>query len=296
MKRRILLVVSIIFLILSLGVFSVYSGLTVLNKKRLFAALETKIHEYNGQLSGEYSFIAKDFSFPYLEFSIDKDKKFPAASLIKVPLLAVALKAVDEGKFSLEEEIVFKRKDITGGSGIIKGMKLPATLSLKEVLRLSIARSDNTATNKIIDMLGFEYINQGFKDLGLQVTVLNRKMMDFAQRRKGRENYTTISDIVIVLDKIYNKQLVNKWYSELALSFLKGQKVNDRLPRYLPEQVEVAHKTGLERGVVHDVGIVFCHKGDYIVGVLTKGVRDHKEAKKFIAKLSLETYNLYQRD
>jgi len=117
--------------------------------------------------------------------------------------------------------------------------------------------------------------------------------MDFSQRKKGVENYTNPADIAYILEKIYRGELVNKKLSKLALSFLKKQKVNDRLPRYLPDGVIVAHKTGLERGVVHDAGIVFTPKGDYLICVLVKGTKSYSRAKKFIAQFSLLTYNLY---
>jgi beta-lactamase class A len=157
-----------------------------------------------------------------------------------------------------------------------------------------IADSDNTATNKVIDLLGREYINKSFKRFGLKRSFLKRKMMDFSGRRRGIENYTCVSDIAMLLEKIYGNKLIDSQSSQLALSFLRKQKINDRIPRYLPEEADVAHKTGLERGVVHDAGIVFAPKGDYIICVLTKKVKDYQQAKKFIAKITLLTYNFYQ--
>ncbi len=210
-----------------------------------------------------------------------------------MPILAVILQAVKENKFSLDDEIVIKRKDITGGSGIIKGMKVPVNLTLRKILELMITRSDNTAANKVIDLLGYDYINNSFNRLGLADTFLKRKMMDFSLRKKGVENYTTARDISVILEKLYSKQLVDESSSELMISLLKNQKVNNRIPRFLPKGVIVAHKTGLERGVVHDAGIVFTGKGDYIICVLVKNVKNFKNAKKLIAQLSLLTYNLY---
>jgi beta-lactamase class A len=116
-------------------------------------------------------------------------------------------------------------------------------------------------------------------------------MMDFSKRRKGIENYTSAADITYLLEKIYNKELINRKSSNMMLAFLLRQKMKDRIPRYLPKNVEVAHKTGLERGVVHDAGIIFSVKSDCIVCVLTKGVKKYSKAKKFIANLSLLTYN-----
>lgn len=252
------------------------------------ASLEAK------NFSGDFSFVIKDLDNPHLKFLYNEDEQFAAASLIKVPILAVTFKAIQERKFSLSTILIVKKKDIVGGSGVIKTMNLPVRISVRELLENMIAQSDNTATNKIIELLGFEYINEGFGELGLKNTVLKRKMMDFSKRKEGVENYTTAYDIALTMEKISRQELINKSFSKLAVVFLKRQKVNDRLPRYLPEGVVIAHKTGLERGVVHDAGIVFTPQGNYVICILTKKVKNYNEAKKFIAKLSLLTYNLYQ--
>lgn len=163
-------------------------------------------------------------------------------------------------------------------------------------MELMISQSDNTATNKIIAILGYDYLNKGFKELGLKNTKLKRKMMDFSKRRSGIENYTSASDITYLLEKIYDKTLIDAKSSRLMLTFLLKQKMRDRIPRYLPKNVSVAHKTGLEKGVVHDAGIIFSSKSDYVVCVLTKRVKKYSKAKKFIASLSLSTYNNLCRD
>jgi len=240
------------------------------------------------------SFFVKDLSFPGLTLKENSRIPFPAASIIKLPILAAAFMAIEQGLISLEERVVINHKDITNGSGRLKTYKLPYVLSFQELLEFMISVSDNTATNKVISLLGFTFINDSFIELGLDQTVLARKMMDFKQRRKGIENYTCSKDIVFILDRVYHRRLVSKKFSELALSFLKKQKVKDRIPRYLPKEVVVAHKTGLERGVVHDAGIVFSRGGNYIICVLAKKGTSFKQAKKFIAQVSLLTYNLYQ--
>ena len=142
-------------------------------------------------------------------------------------------------------------------------------------------------------ILGFDYINNGFKELDLKGTVLRRKMMDFSRRKQGIDNYTTAYDIGSLLTKIYYKRILDKRLCGYAASLLKNQKINDRIPYFLPEEVEVAHKTGFEKGVVHDAGIIFSPQGqDYILCVLTAKGRGYNEAKKLIAQVSLLTYNL----
>ena len=295
MKKRNISIIGFFCLVLSLLIFLSFSKLIVFNKKRrVFQALEMAVQEQYSPETKNFSLLVRDLSFPNSQLLLQEDEEFPAASLVKLPILVVALKAVKEKKFFFDDVVVIRKEDITSGSGILKGRKLPTKVTFMKLLELMIARSDNTASNKVIDILGFDYINEEFKKMGLKGTVLRRKMMDFDSRAKGIENYTTTSDLAKVLEMLYRKEFIGSQLSEIALSFLKEQRVNDRLPRYLPADIVVAHKTGLENGIVHDAGIVFTPKGNYIICVLTKKFKNYSEAKKFIADISLLTYNLYE--
>ncbi|MBD3246589.1 MAG: hypothetical protein GF333_06205 [Candidatus Omnitrophica bacterium] len=254
-----------------------------------FARMQAQGESLCVQFHGDAAFLVKDLVSSG-EAGYRSDEPFIAASIIKIPILAVALRAVERGQRSLEERVTIRRRDICGGSGVLKAAQVPAEVSFAELLTLMVTRSDNTATNKVIEMLGMDLLRSEFTALDLRQTVLERKMMDFVSRRKGKENYTSAADIVSVLEGFYRRRLP---HAEFALSILKEQQVDDRLPRYLPEEIPVAHKTGLERGVVHDAGIVFTAQGDYIICVLTGEVRNYRAAKKFIAEFSLFTYNLY---
>ncbi len=259
-----------------------------------FALLAQSVRELDKSSREKLAFVVKDLDDPRRVISLNQDEPMAAASLLKLPIMVAAFMALDEGKISFSREVVITRKDITGGSGEIKAMKLPLRIKLGELVRLMITRSDNTATNKIIEILGSEYINRSFIEMGLEVTRLNRRMMDFSLRKKGIENYTTASETAFLLEKIARKKMIDVLSSEAMLALLKQQTVKDRLTRYLPQEVTVAHKTGLEKGVVHDAGIVFSDRGRYIICVLTKDVSSYAHAKKVIGRASLMTYSMYQ--
>ncbi|MCM8830892.1 MAG: class A beta-lactamase-related serine hydrolase [Candidatus Omnitrophica bacterium] len=283
-----------IFLISFLITISTTPSINLAQKNKLYQKLKKQINRKILSLDFEAAYLIKDLDFYNLKISEKENKLFPAASLIKLPILAVSFFAIEEERISLQTTIIIQKKDIVGGSGILKTKAVPIKLTFEELLEAMILYSDNTATNKIIDILGIDYLNSVFKKIGLKHTYLKRKMMDFSKRKKGVENYTSISDIAYLFEKIYNRKLFNEKYSKLALTYLLNQKINDRLPKYLPPQAKVAHKTGLERGVVHDAGIVFTPKGNYLICIFTKNVKKFKNAKEFIAVLSKLTYNYYQ--
>jgi beta-lactamase class A len=87
---------------------------------------------------------------------------------------------------------------------------------------------------------------------------------------------------------------VDSSVSEKSLEFLKSQKVNDRIPRLLPRNTIVAHKTGLERQVCHDAGIVFTDNGNFLISVFTRSTSGSRTAKRFISSVSSLAYTVYK--
>jgi len=245
------------------------------------------------RFKGEAGIVVMDLATG-LEISFNKTARFPSASLVKIPLMAVCYQAAREGRIGLDDRLALKASDKVAGSGQLKLAAPGATYTVRRLIGLMVESSDNIAANMLIDALGFEYINGIFAKWKLTHTNLARKMMDFRHRKRGVENYTTPEDIASVLERIYHKRLVSPAADERCLALLRLQQVNDRIPARLPADVPVAHKTGLERNVCHDAGIVFTPRGDVLICVLTRSVNGSREAKKFISKLALETYEFYQ--
>lgn len=242
---------------------------------------------------GEAGIVVKDLQTGWT-FLHNEDQLFPAASMIKIPIMVACFKAASEGRLKLEEKYVLNRKDRVGGSGILRRMRNGRTFTYEELINLMVTHSDNIATNVLIDRLGFDYINRVFAELGLRETRLRRKMIDFVARENGLENYTTAWDMTHVLEMIYRGRCYSREISEKCIEILKQQQINDRLPRFLPKETQVAHKTGLEREVCHDAGIVFSPYGDYIITVLVRTWTGPRTTKTFIARLSSYFYQVFK--
>lgn len=240
---------------------------------------------------GETGIMVKDLLTGW-SFLHNDEALYPAASLIKIPIMVACFKAAEEGRLDLQEKYVLKRQDRVGGSGLLRRMRNGSVFTYEQLIDYMVTYSDNIATNVIINRLGFDYIRYVFRELGLRDTVLNRLMMDFRAREEGLENYTSAREMAELLEKIYLGRCVNPKVSEKCLEILKKQQINDRLPRYLPREVEVAHKTGLEREVCHDAGIVFTPNGDYIIVVLVRTWSGPLTTKNFIARLSSYFYRI----
>lgn len=230
------------------------------------------------------------------KIAYQQDRAYPSASLVKIPIMAVCFYALAASKINLDQKVRMESSDRVIGSGVLKTMPPGKEFSVKELIALMITESDNTATNMLIELLGVDYLNSCFKRFGLKNTNLVRKMMDFKSRRKGVENYTTCRDIGLLLLRIYRGQLLSREASLECLELLKKQKMKDRIPAKLPANLVIAHKTGLERRICHDAGIVFTDKGNFIICVLTRHrYKTARFAKEFIARVARDVYDYFQR-
>ncbi len=262
-------------------------------KKASWAVLEEKIKEETNNFGQETGLIIKDLSTGWT-IAVNEDKLFPSASLVKVPIMATIFSLSAEKGLNLEQRLVLSNKCKVLGSGLIKDYAAGTKFNIDYLIEVMITESDNTAANMLIDYLGIEPLNNYFKKLGLSNTNIARKMMDFKSRQEGIENFTSARDVAYLLEEIYNDKLINKDFSRKCLEILKKQKARDRIPAKLPSDAVVAHKTGLEKGVCHDVGIVFTPRGDFLICVLTRhNYKFAAPAKKFISQVAMDAYNYY---
>ena len=262
--------------------------------KTAWQVLRQKLTNEISQFKGETGIVVKDLETGW-ELSYGKNQLFPSASLVKIPLMAACFLAADQGRIKLDRNIALKSVDKLTGSGVLKDMPAGTTFSVERLTGLMIYDSDNTATNIVTNLLGIDYLNNTFKTFGLKDTELSRKIADYRLRDKGIENYTTAEDMALLLEKIYRGTLGNKYVSDQCISMLKLTRMNDRIPKYLPVEITIAHKTGLENGVCHDAGIVFTRKGNFLICVLTKHANSNSIfSKEFIAKAALYTYKYFE--
>jgi len=258
-------------------------------------SLQQSLKNEINQFKGEAGITIVDLGAGW-EFSHNKAALFPSASLAKIPLMAACFLAAEQGKVKLERTIALKSSDKLTGSGVLKDMPAGTAFSVQRLIGLMMYDSDNTATNIITNLLGIDYVNSACSAFGLRDTRLSRRIADYRLRDQGIENYTTAQDMALLLTKIYRKELGSRNISDQCIAILKLTRMNDRIPKYLPPEITVAHKTGLERGVCHDAGIVFTRTGDFIIVVLTKHAHANSNlSKEFIAKVSSDTYTYFER-
>ena len=94
-----------------------------------------------------------------------------------------------------------------------------------------------------------------------------------------------------IMKAIANGTAGTKADCEAMLSILKDQQWNDMIPKYLPENIEVAHKTGSITGVHHDAAIVYPPNGKaYLLILLSKSLKNFDEGTDNLARISERIY------
>lgn len=218
------------------------------------------------------------------------DEAVPSASVIKIPILVELMEQVKTGKFHLEDNHVLLATDKTGGSGVIAKYPDDTKMTIRELARLMMVASDNTATNILIRKVGQEAVNHRMKELGLPSLRLNRIMMDTAAVARGIDNYVTPREINTLLRLIYTHKVATKALCEQMMEFLWQNEDRTTLPRLLPQTVGVAHKTGGLTYVRGDAGIVFTPT-PFVISVFVRGIETSK-AEKIIGEIGQICYQL----
>lgn len=221
--------------------------------------MKDSLMEQIKNVPGDVGFFYKDISSGDT-VKYNEDKPFLAASVIKIPILIETLKQIQEGKLKKDDKVEVLREFKVPSCGALTYMHDGLQVTIEDLYTLMIIHSDNTATNMLINITGIENINNTLESLGYRKTRLSRLLFDIAGKNQGKENYFTVNEVGDMLEKIYNRELISKEISEEMERVLKLQRLNHKIPYLLPAGIEVAHKTGEDSGITHDVGIVYSEK------------------------------------
>lgn len=186
------------------------------------------------------------------------DVPMMAASVIKVPILMETFRQIREGMLGKDQLYVLKEEDKMPSCGCLNRMHAGMGLTVQDLYNLMIILSDNTATNILIRLLGgVETVNASLAGMGYRTCRVNRLLFDAEASRRGIENYVSGAEIADMLEKMYRGTLIDEASSREMLEILKSQRLKNKMPFDFQGCVPIAHKTGEDDGITHDVGIVF---------------------------------------
>lgn len=194
------------------------------------------------------------------ETTLNPDEQFTSASLFKLSIMYTIYKKGAEGKLDINKP------------------------DIRNNLHAMITYSSNEASYYLIDnYTSWNEVTDYVQAIGMKDTSLRQSPPT-----------TTPRDIARLLELIAMQRAVDKESSNQMFDLLMAQKINDRIPVYLPEDVNVAHKTGEFNDVRHDAGIVISPENDYIIVLMSKNSKQPESVKPIMAQLSLDIYEFFK--
>jgi beta-lactamase class A len=267
--------------------------------------LEASLRARLDALDAQTSLYAKDMTSGR-EVAIRADEPKNTLSVIKIPVMVLAYREAQAGRFNLDQRHTIRPEELRRGSGLLQTFATGLAPTYRDLIMQMIITSDNTATDILINRLGLGRVNQMLADLGYRETRLRATTGDLFRgvweqldpslsRLTDREVFdrgfptdsaaatrtfafegdstkwlgrTTAREISRLLEQIHRGELASRDHSAEMIRILRRQFYSSRLPRFIAFQAGVAHKTGdWPPYAGNDVGIIFAPGGPIVVAV-----------------------------
>lgn len=240
--------------------------------------LRQEIEKITKDKKGFYSIYYKNLTTGSY-FGIDETQIETGASVNKLPIVAALYSLAKKGDIDLDDQITIQKDDIQDyGTGSIRYQQMPQTYSLRNLAKLSLQKSDNTAAHVISVRIGEEKVQDFVDSWGMNQTSM-------------ADNKTSAIDMATLFEKIYKNEITDAANTKEFLQFMTNTEFEDRLTKGLPKNTKIYHKTGDGEGFVHDVGIIETDKTTYYLGVMTSDIGDtEEETKETIAEISKKVF------
>ena len=235
-------------------------------------------------------------------FAINADRRFHAASTIKVAILLAVAKAFDESRLNPDDTLHVRNRfrsavdqtffRIDGESDGYPPLHrlVGRTAKISDLAEWMIVSSSNLATNLLLDYITVEYTQRILSEAGVSGIDLRRGVDDTKVHEKNFNNETTAQGLLALFAALRD-EFLSKPNRDLVITILLQQRFNSMIPAPLPAHASVAHKTGEISTACHDAGIVYLPEREpYILVVLTEVAAETNGRREAIAKISEAVY------
>ena len=195
---------------------------------------------------------------------VSGDRRFPAASLYKLPVLVEVYRQQRLRAFNWDDELTIGRDDWADGSGVLQA-RVGDRLKIGELVQLMIVQSDNIAANMLTDLVGASRVNETMLALGLKNTrVIDRVSRERVPGHHSRGHGPLAGDR-------RDRPPGGRATSEEAIRLLETKQAQNWLADGLPWWGKLAHKWGDLPNARHDAGIIFTPHNQIVIVVMTEG-------------------------
>lgn len=237
----------------------------------LRSSIKTLIHNTNATVG--VSIIANNFRDT---ININNDLRYSMQSVFKFPLALAVLSEVDKGQLCLDQKIKITSDDLLPNTWSPIRDKFPngTIIPLSELIRFTVAESDNNACDILLRLIGgpnaVERFLSSHNISDISVKVDEREMHSYyhAQFRNWATPFALTHLLTMFYSSDENNMLSKTSYEFLWQVMVQTSTGANRLKGKLPKDVIVGHKTGTsgmsaENLIVatNDIGIIISPSG-----------------------------------
>ena len=230
----------------------------------------------------------------------------PMQSVFKLPLVMTSLHLIEEGKFSLDQPVRFLPSDRilphTHSPLQDKYPEVNVDIPLRELLRLAVSLSDNSAADLVLRVIGGPEVVQRYMNSigvdGFQLKDGERGLHgDVAAQYR---NWFEPASAVKLLRRISDDSPLSAEHTALLLAWMKDTPTGaHRIKGELPEGTNVMHKSGTSgsgNGVAYatnDIGLIALPNGRRLAIAIfvTDAAADEATRDTVIARIAKAAYD-----
>jgi beta-lactamase class A len=118
---------------------------------------------------------------------LDDERQFPSASLVKVPIAVAVLERIADGRLSGAEPVDVEPGRVTtpGPTGLTR-FRHPARVAVDDLLYLSVALSDNTATDALLRLVSLDDVADSLRRTGIGGITVRHALSDLHENPADR--------------------------------------------------------------------------------------------------------------
>jgi len=240
--------------------------------------------------------------------SVNNHIDFAMQSVYKFPLALQILQEVQEGRLSLNRQILLDEEILKRYSWSPLKKQNPGStikMSIDSLLMYMISYSDNLACDKLFQVVGGpgttnDFIHKtGFPQIQIKYTEAEIG----ADIKRAYLNTSRPSDMTALLKAFYERKIINEAGTRHLLHYMTNDSTSHKRMRgKLPQDVAVAHKTGTANigdefiNACNDVGIIAMPGGKHLaVAVFVmNGTMTYADAERLIATVTRQIYDFYK--
>ena len=238
--------------------------------------------------------------------SLNGKSQLPLYSVFKLPLAIAVLKDVEENRLRLDQKVQVTPAEIVAGTPENTALwKKPISVTVEQLIDYSIARSDNTSAEKLLQLIGGPgKVTERMRSLGFLNLDIHSTVAEYVKTRQN-PNVGSAEDLASLLVQLHQGKLLQPAQTNLLIGFMEHAKTGlNRLRGNLPAGTVVADKTGSgEKNVAtgtakatNDIGIITLpqSRGHLAIAVLVSESKlPNADQEKLIADLARAAYDAF---